>query len=288
VSGVTSSGTSKVLIVTSQESTATVAVPDSVDGDIEPSSVMRMLVRVPSDADGDVRTNLVLIASAQDGAVTIADRQQADRQQAAMRQAAQQRAVSRASYAYPTSRAAVLTTRDLGDAHPIAPLPARVMQIYMPYRRLIARWNPRLTAHQVDTITTSILFYSDNYRIDPRLIVAMIIAESDFDPHSTSRTGAAGLGQLMPETAAGLGVRDPYDPVQNIGASVYILSHHVQNYGGASSFGIVPINTLALTMAAYNAGPGAVKKYGGVPPYRETQRYVQKVAAIYHKLCGSG
>ena len=109
-----------------------------------------------------------------------------------------------------------------------------------------------------------------------RLVVAMMIAESGFDIYSTSRTGAMGLGQLMPETARGLGVTNAYDPVQNIAASVRLLRGHLDQYGGQ----------ITLTMAAYNAGPGAVRKYHGVPPYRETQRYVAKVADLYRQLCG--
>ena len=85
-----------------------------------------------------------------------------------------------------------------------------------------------------------------------------------------------GLGQLMPETARGLGVTNAYDPIQNIGAAVHLLRGHLDQYGGQ----------IALTMAAYNAGPGAVHKYHGVPPYRETRRYVARVAALYRQLCG--
>jgi soluble lytic murein transglycosylase-like protein len=161
------------------------------------------------------------------------------------------------------------------------------MSVYAPYRAFVAAENRNLSSYQVDAITTSILFYSQHEKLDPRLVIAMIMAESGFDPFSTSRTGAMGLGQLMPGTAAGLGVSNAYDPVQNIGAAVHILSSNVRNYGGAAPSGIVPINTLLLTMAAYNAGSGAVRKYQGIPPYRETQRYVRKVAAFYRRICGN-
>ena len=114
----------------------------------------------------------------------------------------------------------------------------------------------------------------------------MIIAESDFDVYSTSHSGAMGLCQLMPENAREFGISNAYDPVQNIGAAVHMLRGHLDSYGGApANAGLIPFNQIALTMAAYNAGPGAVRKYHGVPPYRETQRYIKKVASLYRQMC---
>lgn len=176
-------------------------------------------------------------------------------------------------------------------ASPAAPagLSARAQVIYAPYWNAVRGLNPRLSASDVGKITSSILYFSDQSDVDPRLIMAMIVCESGFDINSTSRTGAMGLGQLMPSTARGLGVTNAYDPVQNISASVRLLRGHLDSYGGAPAHaGVVPLSQIALTMAAYNAGPGAVRKYHGVPPYRETQRYVAKVAALYKKLCGQG
>lgn len=152
----------------------------------------------------------------------------------------------------------------------------RIMSVYEPYRDAIAKLNPRLSKSQVEEITLSILTYSDYYKIDPRLVIALIIAESNFNISATSRKGAMGLGQLMPSTARGLGVTNPYDPQQNIAACIKVMSGHLSKYDGR----------LSLALSAYNAGPGAVKKYGGVPPYRETQNYVAKVTAIYNALCG--
>src|SRR5215471_1081601 len=101
--------------------------------------------------------------------------------------------------------------------------------------------------------------------IPPTLFKAMISQESGFNPNARSPVGAIGLGQLMPGTARGLGV-DPYNPIQNLeGAAQYLAS-------AKKSFG-----TWKLALAAYNAGFGAVHKYGGVPPYRETQNYVRKI-----------
>jgi soluble lytic murein transglycosylase-like protein len=109
--------------------------------------------------------------------------------------------------------------------------------------------------------------------IDPALVEAIIANESGFDPKATSRSGARGLMQLMPETAASLGVLDPYDPAQNVRGGTRYLRSLLDRFGD-----------LELAVAAYNAGAGAVERYGGVPPYPETQNYVRHVLSRYREL----
>jgi soluble lytic murein transglycosylase-like protein len=128
-----------------------------------------------------------------------------------------------------------------------------------------------LTAY-ADAINTAALAHG----VDPALVRALIHAESAFNPNAVSRKGAQGLMQLMPATAQQYGVSDPFDAVSNINAGVEHLAGLIKRYNG----------DVKLVAAAYNAGEGAVQKYGGVPPYDETRVYVERVGTLHKRYQG--
>jgi hypothetical protein len=125
----------------------------------------------------------------------------------------------------------------------------------------------RMSETSRNQYATEIREIASRHGVDPTLVESVIRAESAFNPAAVSRTGARGLMQLMPKTAVALGVRDSFNPRDNIDGGVRHLSYLLDRYPG----------NLPLAVAAYNAGEGAVEAYRGIPPYAETQQYVQRV-----------
>lgn len=164
-----------------------------------------------------------------------------------------------------------------------ATLGPEFLQLVPAYTDFIQGRNKKLATGEAQQIAEAILAYSAYYGVDPRLVMALVLCESGFNPEAKSSAGAQGLGQLMPGTARGLGVSNSYDTEQNLYGTVKLLRGHLEKYTkqtGDSFEGLI------LALAAYNAGGGAVKRHGGVPPYKETQNYVRKVIATYKQLCG--
>ena len=142
-----------------------------------------------------------------------------------------------------------------------------------PARLLASSEVGRHTFETPDAFEALIQKTAAQYNVDPALVTAVVRYESSFNPHATSRVGAAGLMQLMPATARELGVTDVYNPVQNVDGGVRYLKRMLERYDG----------DVKLALAAYNAGPGNVDRYGGVPPFGETQRYITKILSALER-----
>ncbi len=151
------------------------------------------------------------------------------------------------------------------------------------YASFIKKRNKKLPDSEAWRIAQGVIGFSLQYGVDARLIMAMVLCESNFNPKDTSHSGAMGLGQLMPGTAKGLGVTNAYDSIDNLYGTVRMVRGHLERYNAKTGDSY---QALVLMLASYNAGSGAVRRAGGVPNIAETQNYVRKVIAVYRQLCG--
>jgi soluble lytic murein transglycosylase-like protein len=142
------------------------------------------------------------------------------------------------------------------------------------YASVLHRINPQLPRWQSRELAQRVLTNAERWRLDANMLVAVVTVESHWRTHAVSRAGAIGLGQLMPGTAANLGV-NPSNPSQNLNGAARYLSGLMHRFG-PSHFDLV--------FAAYNAGPKAVSEYGGIPPFDETQQYVVRVMDAWKEL----
>jgi soluble lytic murein transglycosylase-like protein len=141
------------------------------------------------------------------------------------------------------------------------------------YATVLRHINPQMPGWQSRDLARRLLVNAERWRLDTNMLVAIVTVESRWHTHAVSSAGAIGLGQLMPGTAALLGV-NPRDPKQNLSGAARYLRGLMQRFG----------THYALVFAAYNAGPKAVSEYGGVPPYDETQNYVVRVLGMWQHL----
>lgn len=136
---------------------------------------------------------------------------------------------------------------------------------------------PTILAQRAEPYLTTVRHYATHYGIDPNLVRAVITVESCFDRQAVSRVGAQGLMQLMPATARELGVQNSFDALDNIRGGIRYLHRMLQEFD----------QDITLALAAYNAGPGAVRRHNGVPPFNETRNYITRVMDHYERLAGT-
>ena len=149
------------------------------------------------------------------------------------------------------------------------------------YAAALRAFHPGLADGDATRLAVRVVAEADAARIDARLVVALVAVESSWRPNAVSPAGARGLGQLMPATAAGLGV-DPDDPEANLHGTVVHLAGLLARYGRLPAG-----ERYVRAIAAYNAGAAAVDRFGGVPPYAETRLEVRRVIGLWRRLCGS-
>lgn len=173
---------------------------------------------------------------------------------------------------YPAQATAQVVQRQVKPEPEPAPAPTPG-----PRQQRLSRWirtvNPSVPREDAKSLARLIVKKADHYQVDYQLVASLVAAESRFNVTAVSPVGARGLGQLMPGTARDLGVRDSFDPEQNLDGCVRYLAGLIARW-----------ERVDLALASYNAGPGAVARFRGIPPYRETRQYVKRIKTYYHRL----
>ncbi len=144
--------------------------------------------------------------------------------------------------------------------------------------RSVLHTNPRIGAVDALLLAGAAVRAARANALPPEFLAAALLQESAFDPRALSAAGAVGIAQFMPSTAAGIGV-NPFDPYEAIAGAAALLASYVRAFAGYP-------NPYVAALAAYNAGPGAVQAYHGVPPYAETREYIDDIADRWAKIAG--
>lgn len=145
--------------------------------------------------------------------------------------------------------------------------------------RAVLHTNPRIAPLDALRLADATVIAARRHGVPPEFLAATLLQESAFDPQAISSAGAVGIAQFMPSTAAGIGI-DPFDPFQAIDGAAELLSEYVRAYREEYP------NPYAIALAAYNAGPGAVDAYHGVPPYAQTREYINDIVDRWAKIAG--
>ena len=149
------------------------------------------------------------------------------------------------------------------------------------YADVLRTFNPSFSPSKADDMATHVLLLASYYNLDPRLLVAIVGVESSWHTSAVSPAGARGLGQLMPGTAEALSVQS-FEAYENLDGTARYLRRLLNKY-----WKLKPSTRYSLAIAGYNAGPEAVRRFGGVPPYAQTKAYVRNVIGLWHRLQGS-